>query len=89
MFGRIVEKSVQFKISSAALRRNPRIARIVDSLVRKAVQSPHEQKPEPGKTIRIWRVEAFDGVPAVRLFYDVDPWAVYLLDVETFDELEP
>lgn len=83
---RRVEVSDEFRDQRADLEADPEIARVIESLVRKACT--FAEWPSAGANVRVWRSRAFAGVPALRVFYEVGPETIRFLLVEPYDEFE-
>jgi hypothetical protein len=72
-----------------ALRRlsDGRADAVVRHLARRLAESPERGTPVPGTDVYLLRTRTHGSYPALRLFYTFDVYAVYLLNVERYDEL--
>ncbi len=75
--------------SRAALGDNNRTARIAAALEHSAASHPYAADACPGTIVRVLHAPRYDDYPALRLYYSIDDFAIRLLRIEHYDELEP
>ena len=66
---------------------SPNAAALVRRVARQLANKPHSAPALDGADVRVLRTRSYAGYPALRLFYTFDAHAVYLLDVQQYDEL--
>lgn len=66
---------------------SPNAAALVRRVARQLADKPHCAPAVDGADVRVLRMRSYAGYPALRLFYTFDAHAVYLLDVQQYDEL--
>jgi hypothetical protein len=63
--------------------------RMVAQLAEILAVRPHAAPSLGGSVFRVLHIGAYEELPALRLYYRFDDEALYLLDVELYDPLEP
>jgi hypothetical protein len=75
--------------SRAALGDHTRTAGIAAALEHSAASRPYAADILPGTIVRVLYAPRYDDYPGLRLYYSVDDFAIRLLRIEHYDELEP
>ena len=66
---------------------SPAAARLAGMLARYLAATPEREPVVDGVGVRVLHCRAYAEYPALRLFYGYNDDALYLLDLEEFDEL--
>ena len=75
--------------SRAALGDSTRTTGIAAALEHTAALRPYATDTVSGTMVRVLYAPRYDDYPGLRLFYSVDDFAIRLLRIEHYDELEP
>ena len=75
--------------SRAALGDHTRTAGIAAALELTAASRPYATDVVSGTMVRVLYAPRYDDYPGLRLYYSVDDFAIRLLRIEHYDELEP
>lgn len=84
---RIVVAEDSYRESLAALGDSDEIAWILDAMVLRIANNAELGERVPGRRFYFLKMRSRDGLTALRLFYWFREEVVYLVDVETYEEL--